>query len=488
MNNNHSIHTLPVIISVFFFWGFVAAGNGILIPVYKEYLNLEQSQTMLIDFAFYVAYAVGTLIYLMVSEYLGCDLLNKIGYKNGIALGLCISASGTLLFIPAANYESFYILISGLFIVGLGFSLQQTAANPLVINIGNPQKGAQRLSLAGGVNNIGTMVGPILLTLALFGSVNSGTSKLDIQSIKIPYLILGGAFFLVALIFKYSSVPNNVLHHSSNEENTHSHSTDVPDNFNTYESRKKITKYPQLILGMIAIFVYVGAEVSTVSNLPEYMRQELGIGSDEVAPYVSLFWASLMIGRWASAASNFSDARNIKSLLGFIFPYLAFALFLLVNYLYGTNVQQFLIYIPVILILVCADYFTKHHPALQLLVFSLLAVLALLIGMISGGWISVYAFISVGLFCSTLWPCIFTLAIAGLGTHTNKGSGLLIMMIMGGGIISVFQGFLAKENLLGIQHSYWLIICCFVYLGWYALKAKSILKNQGIVYEAGIGH
>lgn len=477
MNSNNPLHTLPVIISVFFFWGFVAAGNGILIPVYKEHLHLEQWQTMLIDFAFYVAYTIGSIVYMLVSNYIGKDLLNTIGYKNGIALGLFISALGTLLFIPAANYESFYIMISGLFIVGLGFSLQQTAANPLVINIGNPKKGAQRLSLAGGINNIGTTIGPLLLALALFGSVNSSSDKLDIQSIKIPYLILGAAFLLVALVFKISPVPQ----------------TNHPDKYeeaenNTSSSVKLIIQYPQLIFGMIAIFVYVGAEVSTASNLPEFMRQEMGIGAGSVAPYVSLFWASLMIGRWASAAGTFSNDKKVKSILGFILPYLAFSLFLLVNDLTNTDTQQFLVYLPVILVLALADFFTKHSPSMQLLVFSILAIISLLIGIFAGGWVSVYAFISVGLFCSTLWPCIFTLAIAGLGKHTNRGSGFLIMMIMGGGIISVLQGILARENLLGIQHSYWLVVLCFIYMAWYAVKVKAVLKKQGIEYETSIGN
>src|SRR4051812_29054770 len=149
-----STTNLIILISVFFFWGFVAASNDILIPVFKEKLNLEQWQSQMISFAFYVAYTVGSVIYVLLSKANGGDILNKIGYKNGIALGLFISACGTLLFYPAAQMTSFPLMISGLFIVGLGFSLQQTAANPLVITIGDSKKGAQRLSLAGGVNNV----------------------------------------------------------------------------------------------------------------------------------------------------------------------------------------------------------------------------------------------------------------------------------------------------------------------------------------------
>src|SRR5215210_3938810 len=163
------------LISVFFFWGFVAASNDILIPVFKEKLQLEQWQSQMISFAFYVAYTVGSIIYFVVSRASGGDILNRLGYKNGISLGLTISALGTLLFYPAAQTGSFLLMITGLFIVGLGFSLQQTAANPLAIVMGDPKTGAQRLSMAGGINNFGTTIGPLLVSYAIFGTVTGDT-------------------------------------------------------------------------------------------------------------------------------------------------------------------------------------------------------------------------------------------------------------------------------------------------------------------------
>src|SRR6187455_1575496 len=166
MANKSNLSALPVLISVFFFWGFVAASNDILIPVFKEKLNLEQWQSQMISFAFYVAYTVGSLIYYLISSMSGGDLLNRIGYKNGIAGGLCISALGTLLFYPAAESSSFLLMITGLFVVGLGFSLQQTAANPLAIVMGDRRTGSQRLSMAGGINNFGTTLGPVVVSLA----------------------------------------------------------------------------------------------------------------------------------------------------------------------------------------------------------------------------------------------------------------------------------------------------------------------------------
>ncbi|MCX6290439.1 MAG: MFS transporter [Bacteroidetes bacterium] len=470
--NSASKSSLPVLISVFFFWGFVAASNDILIPVFKEKLNLEQWQSQLISVAFYVAYTVGSIIYFLVSKATGGDILNRIGYKNGIAFGLVFSALGTLLFYPAAMTSSFGLMISGLFVVGLGFSLQQTAANPLAINIGDPKKGSQRLSLAGGINNIGTTIGPVIVSLAIFGSLKAGAKLENLESVKTPYLFLGAAFLIVAAIFKFSSLPNKIIH----EEETSAASS-------KYLQRKSALNYPQLWLGMIGIFLYVGVEVSTASNLPEFMRQHLHTTTDQVAPYVSLFWASLMIGRWSGAVGAFDLKKGTKQILRFFLPYAAFAVFLFVNFLANHDLEPFYLYFFVIIAIIIGDILSKGNPARQLVIFSALGITSLIIGILSDGMVSVYAFISVGLFCSTLWPCIFTLAIAGLGKRTNDGSSFLIMMIMGGGLVSWLQGYLAKDDLLGIQWSYLTGVFCFAYLAFYGWRARQILKLQGIDYD-----
>ncbi len=464
---------LPTIISVFFFWGFVAASNDILIPVFKEKLNLEQWQSQMISFAFYVAYTVGSLIYYLISRGTGGDLLNRIGYKNGIAGGLCISALGTLLFYPAAETSSFLLMITGLFIVGLGFSLQQTAANPLTIVLGDPKKGSQRLSLAGGINNIGTTIGPLIVSLAIFGTIDTSKASISsIEGVKVPYLILGAAFLIVAVIFKFSSIPDKINVKAGDDSKQ-----------SAIEDRKSVFNYPQLVMGMIGIFVYVGVEVSTASNLPEYMRQHLNTPTDQIAPYISLFWASLMIGRWTSSVGIFNINSTSKKILNFVMPYLAFGFYMLVNIIAGHDIQPLYLYSVVIVALLIGDLLSKGNPARQLLIFSAMGITALMIGMLTEGMVSVYAFISVGLFCSTLWPCIFTLAIAGLGKHTNEGSGLLIMMIMGGGIISLLQGWLAGDNYLGIQWSYLVGVACFLYMAFYAVRVKTVLKKQGIDYD-----
>ncbi|HQR93549.1 MAG: MFS transporter [Bacteroidetes bacterium 24-39-8] len=484
MNQKTNWSQFGTLITVFFFWGFVAASNDILIPVFKKAFTLTQLQSQLVAVAFYVAYTVGSLIYVGVSSAIGGDLLNKIGYKNGIALGLGISAVGTLLFYPAAtDGGSFNLMITALFIVALGFSLQQIAANPLAVVIGDPKTGSQRLNMAGGINNFGTTIGPLLVSFAIFGSVSSGNTDASIESVKTPYLILGAAFLLVAIFFKFSSIPNKIDLENVAEKEAESGSKLM--------HKKSAIQYPQLVMGMIGIFVYVGVEVSTASNLPEYMRQHLGIQTEQIAPYISLYWASLMIGRWTASVGAFGVSASKAKVLNFVMPYLAFAVFLIVNTIAQHDMTQFYIYGLVIIAMIAGDILSKGSPARMLLIFSSMGIVALVIGMLTSGMVSVFAFISVGLFCSTLWPCIFTLAVAGLGKHTNQGSSLLIMMIMGGGVIAALQGWVADDSMLGIQYSYIVGALCFAYLAFYAIRVKSILKSQGIDYDVkatGGGH
>lgn len=465
---------LVTLIVIFFFWGFVAASNDILIPVFKRALDLSQLQSQMISFAFYVAYTVGSILYFVISGLLKRDILSLIGYRNGLALGLLISAAGTLLFIPASNNASFPLLISGLFTVGLGFSLQQIAANPLAIQMGDPSKGNMRLSLAGGINNVGTTIGPVIVSFAIFGGISNPDQALNLEAVQIPYLVLGVAFVLAAVFFKFSSVPDRIGGETQNKGG----------------GIMETLRYPQVVLGMIAIFLYVGVEVSTASNLPEFMKQKLGTPESAVAPYVSLFWASLMIGRWTSAAGAFDLKESTKLKLSLLLPFAAFGVFAFANVIGGHSIQSLYPYLLIVVILAVADAVSEGKPARQIIIYSTLGIAALMIGIFASGMTSVFAFISVGLFCSTLWPCIFTLGIAGLGEKTNTASSLLIMMIMGGGVISLVQGALSSEKMLGIQHSYWVGVVCFAYLAFFAFYVGKILKKRGISFDAteGGGH
>jgi FHS family L-fucose permease-like MFS transporter len=463
------------LVTVFFFWGFVAASNDILIPVFRKAFDLTQSQSMYVSVAFYVAYTVGAFLYMGISFLTKKDIVSRLGYKNSLATGLVISALGTLLFYPAANTGSFPLMLSGLFIVGLGFSLQQTVANPLAIALGPIRTGSQRLTLAGGINNFGTTIGPLIVSYALFGDPAATNPQVNIEDVKIPYLILGAAFVLVAILLKFSSLPN----HPPTEE-------DIVEEFKGPE--KSALQYPQLLMGMLAIFLYVGVEVSTAANLPAYLEKDLGFLTKDVAPYISLYWASLMIGRWGGAVEAFTDNKSLQKIFKFVAPYLAFGVFLGVNAIAKHDLAPFYVYAVIILVLIAADLASKGNPATMLMLFSLLGIAALVTGMLTSGNVSVYAFTSVGLFCSTLWPCIFTLAVSGLGKKTTQGSNFLIMMIMGGGLVSLVQGMVADAT--NIKASYIVGVVCFAYLAFYAITVKGILRRQGISFDTKIsgGH
>lgn len=447
---------LITLISVFFFWGFVAAGNDILIPVFKAKFQMEQWQSMLISFIFYIGYTIGSVIYLYVSSILKVDVLQKIGYKKGIALGLLISAVGALVFLPAALYVSYELTLLGLFIIALGFSLQQTAANPLAVFLGKPEDGNKRLSLAGGVNNIGTTIAPFMLSYAIFGSNTQDIEavNIDIGAVKIPYLVLCVAFVLAAILFYMARIPE----------------PKQDENFG--DVKKSALAFPQLKWGMLAIFLYVGVEVSTGANLGEFMKIEMKMPDNKIAPFVGLFWASLMIGRWSSAADAFSISSNLRNLLRIVLPFIAFGIFLGALYFSNTPIKPFLWYAPLILVLIIANFLSSGNAARQLLIYSILGALCLIVGMfLPNPQHAVFAFMAVGLFCSTLWPCVFTLAVDKLGNSASQGSSFLVMMIMGGGIISMFQAGLA-DFALGIRYSYVVGILCFGYLAWYAIKAQ----------------
>jgi len=449
------------LISVFFFWGFVAASNGILIPLFKDKFTLTQFQSQLVDLAFYAAYAVGSIIYFFTSRAIG-DPINKIGYKKALILGLLISAVGSLFFIPAASLNSYPLLLCALFVIGLGFALQQIVANPFVINFGAKETGAQRLSLAGGINSFGTTIGPVLLSYALFGNINApAAADSSLEAVKIPALILFALFILCASILWFSKLP----------EVTNSEKLDKD---------LGALKYPQLTLGMIAIFVYVGVEVTIQSNMGALlaMPEIKGIDHTKISHFISLYWGSLMIGRWTGALAVFNFSKTVKIIMQFITPFIAFGVIYGVNYLRGSNVDDFLFYIPYILLATAIFIFSGDNPARTLMILSLTACAMMIVGLVSTGNLALYSFISGGLFCSVMWPCIFALAINGLGKYTNQGSSLLIMMILGGAIIPPFQGFLV--DVLNPHLSYIITVFCFAYLAWYAFKVTSIFKKQGV--------
>ena len=635
-NKNHK-QALYTLVTVFFFWGFIAASNGVFIPFCKSYFNIDQFQSQLVDFAFYGAYYFGALLLFIISNSRGSDIINKWGYKNTIIYGLLLSALGAAIMYPAVNgaqqgdSDVFYYVLGAFFIVALGISLQQTAANPFAISLGDPEKASNRLNFAGGVNSFGTAIGPIVIALILFGTAPKSSEELkcmisngeiSLSTIQYLYLSVGGLFLAAAALFFFSkklpeakdegkfetaNKAKNLLitlsvliiffftlvfltYTGKNndsmvkiEDQIDLHKNDIKsyyysdyyldkvvsgkdsissfinnnqldieklecainqkelviyqsmidslDNskliidkkselkllkepieqkrlfylfgsllvilFGLYYAYVKSAKnskewgamqYPQLVLGMIAIFVYVGVEVTIQSNLGELLKfvdnikdnlNPLGLpvmSDGELAPLISLYWGSLMIGRWTGAIVIFNPSDKLKTWLYILVPYLAFGLVLLLNSSSGFDVSNLFWYAILVAIQIAGFFLGKDKPTSTLKIFGVLGVIAMLIGLFSSGYIALFAFISGGLFCSIMWPCIFSLSIKGLGKYTSQGSSFLIMMILGGAIIPPLQGKLA--DIIGIHESYWVTVFCFLYLIIFAEKTKKIFQKS----------
>jgi FHS family L-fucose permease-like MFS transporter len=554
--NSGALSTLVV---VFFFWGFIASSNSVFIPFCKHKFNLDQFQSQLVDFAFYLAYYVGALGLFAYGAFGGKDLVGKWGYKKSIVYGLLFSAIGAAAMIVAVNANTFTGMLVGLFIVALGFSLQQTAAQPFAIALGDPSTGASRVNLAGGINSFGTSIGPIVVALALFGSAAAITddqiAALSLSKVVILYTAVGILFLAAAAMFHFSKkVPPGISEEKIEPANKALYlllimtgvliimfvpifssykidPTTLTDagrhdlettrlkwlfgalatvvlgllyaNFKAQKNENGwgAMKYPQLVLGMLALFVYVGAEVSIGSNLGELLKQaDFGsIPSSKIAPYISMYWGSMMIGRWAGAISAFEFKSNTKKILTVIVPLVAFGIVIGVNSIAQYDMTPLYMYIVCIFIQIAAFFLSQDKPAKTLLIFSLIGVVSMLIGVFTKGDIAIYAFLTGGIACSIMWPCIFSLSIAGIGKYTTQGAAFLIMMILGGGIIPPIQGklsdFLQSSHLdtpgYGIHNSFWVPVFCFVYILIFAISVKGILKKQGINYdetEAVAGH
>lgn len=443
----------------------MAASNGIFIPFCKTHFQLSQFQSQLIDLAFYIAYFVGSLLLFAYQQIAKVDWLNRIGYKTGIIYGLITSAVGALCMIAALHSGSYWLILAAFFVIALGFSLQQTCGQPFAIALGAPETASQRLNLAGGINSVGTTIGPLVLAYLLFGTVTNQNTDVSLITVDKVYMFLSILFLGVAFFLYMSDIPR-------------------VESTEPVEPGAGALKYPQLTFGMLAIFVYVGVEVTIQSNfgallaLPEFG----GYTQAQIAPFISLYWGSLMIGRLTGATSLFNVSKAMRSALSIIMPFTFFALILGINKLAGHDVSELYIYFAPIAVCVAALFIGDNKPARTLFIFALMGITAMVVGMNSTGKLAVFAFVSGGLACSIMWPCIFTLAVTGLGKYTSQGSTFLIMMILGGAIIPPFQGWLA--DVFGIHQSYFITIFLFGYLAFYAIKARQVLKSQSLDFES----
>ncbi len=413
-NQKNYLPELTVLTSLFFMWGFLTCLNDILIPHLQNVFELNYFESMLVQFTFFLAY-------FLISLPSG-KLVEKVGYKKGIVIGLITAGIGTLIFYPAAGLRSYPVFLLAFFILASGITLLQVAANPYVTILGKPETASSRLNLTQAFNSLGTTVAPYFGSLLILSTAVKTAEELakmtpaeveaykaaEAAAVQYPYLGLAAVLFIIAGIFAVIKLPQIEASTVQSGEG----------NGNYDEIHDSAWSYKHLLLGAIGIFVYVGAEVAIGSFLVKYfVSLDSSMLEMEAGKMVSFYWGGAMVGRFI-----------------------------------GSAVQR------------------KIKPGTVLGFNAIMASLLVLTSMFTFGKVAMWSMLLVGLFNSIMFPTIFSLAIRGLGKHTGHASGILCMAIVGGAVIPVIQGLIADS--IGIHHAFILPVLCYLFIAYYGFKGS----------------
>lgn len=436
---------------LFFMWGFMTVFNDILIPRFKDAFTLDYFHAMLVQFAFFGAYFIGSLLYFAISVATG-DPIARIGYKNGVVIGLMISAVGSAIFWPAATLLSYPLFLLALFVVGLGFAMLQIAANPYVTILGPERTASSRLNLAQAFNSLGTTLGPLAGGYLIF-QYFARTGAHGADSVKAPYLAFCVVFFILAVIFFFVHLP------------------DIGEG--KIEPGFAALKFPHVDLGIVAIFMYVGGEVAVGSSIINFLGNPkvAGLTQLEASGYVSLFWFGMLIGRFMGAVELSDLYQRTKQLLLAAIPAAAFAILVMIR---GWTTAR--MYLP--LLLLCWVLFQggKSLAGRTLMIFSLAVVALLATAIFADGPVAMWCVIGVGLFTSIGWSNTFSLAIEGTGIYKSQASSLLVMAILGGAILPPIQGHIADR--WNLQVSYVVPLIAYAYVAFYGWKGHKVGRRS----------
>ena len=407
-----------IMVLLFFLWGFMTVCNDLLIPRFKSAFALSYFQAMLVPLAFFGAYFTGALLYFLASVLAG-DPLARMGHQNGVVLGLLISAAGSALFWPAASAPAYPLFLLALFIVGLGFAVLQIAANPYVALLGPERTAASRLNLAEAFNSVGTTIGPLAGGYLIFDYfARSGAH--GAESVKRPYLWFGLTLLLLAAVFWRLRLPRV--------------------GGGRIERGVGALKYPHVVLGGVALFLYVGGEVSVGSLIINFLGQPgiAGLSELEASSYVSLYWGGLLIGRFMGAvALSALPPRRLQFWLA-AFPLAGFLV------LWGLRGGEAVWgYLPFLALCWLLFQFSRARAGRTLLLFSAMAAALLFVALLAGGRLALWCVVGVGLFASIGWPNTFALALEGTGLYQGQASAWLVMGILGGGVLPPLLGGMA---------------------------------------------
>jgi len=438
---------------LFFMWGFMTVFNDILIPRFKDAFTLDYFHAMLVQFAFFGAYFIGSLLYFAISVVIG-DPIARLGYKNGVVIGLLISAAGSALFWPAAASLSYPLFLAALFVVGLGFAMLQIAANPYVTILGPERTASSRLNLAQAFNSLGTTLGPLVGGYLIF-QYFARTGAHGTDSVKVPYLAFCLVFTFLAAIFFFVRLPN------------------IGEG--KIEPGFAALKFPHVTLGVVAIFLYVGGEVAIGSSIINFLGQPnvAGLTQLQASGYVSLFWGGMLIGRFMGAVELSDMSPSRKRLLLSAIP---IAACLLLGVIRGWEIV--LHYLPFVVLCWVLFQFGKSLAGRTLMIFSLTVVALLVTAILAGGKLAMWCVIGAGLFTAIGWSNTFSLAIEGVGIYKSQASSLLVMAILGGAILPPLQGYIADR--WNLQVSYIVPVIAYAYVAFYGWKGHRIGRQLSV--------
>jgi MFS transporter, FHS family, L-fucose permease len=473
---------LTVLTTLFFMWGFLTCLNDILVPHLKAIFDLSYAKVMLIQFAFFGAYFVFSIP--------SAKLIDWIGYQRSMVVGLLTMGLGAFLFVPAASAPSYPLFLVALIVLAAGITCQQVAANPYVTVLGNPATASSRLNLTQAFNSLGTFLAPFFGGLLILSAAPKTIEEIralapdalqayrlhEAATVKTPYVGLGIVLVLLATAigsFRLPKIPH--AQHQIGEK--------VNDS---------IWKHPNLIFGAIAIFVYVGAEVSIGSFLVNYFGQpEIGGLTEKLASsFVAFYWGGAMIGRFIGSGVLRGTKTAYVSLVSAVGALLVLISYLVSGHAVASNQSEFVAFLwRIVRILVAA----RPLFVLVTVVAAILAIAAIMRGgrvvvktglllgicaiaasilvavsMLNTGQVAMWSIILVGFFNSIMFPSIFTLGVVELGPLTGDGSGIMIMAIVGGAIVPLAQGAIADR--IGIHHAFFLPVICYLYILLFALS------------------
>ena len=464
-NRNYTVPLITITL-LFFMWGFITCMNDILIPYLKQLFKLTFFESMLVQFCFFGAYFIGSLIYFLISISKG-DPINKLGYKKGILFGILLAALGCVLFYPAATFSYYPLFLGALFILGLGFTVLQITANAYVSLLGSEESASSRLNMTQAFNAFGTTIAPVLGGHLIFEFFSAPDGSFSAVATRIPYLIFAGILLLVGLLISRVKLPSFRM----GEE-------EIVKGWGALQ-------FSHLKFGVFAMFCYVGGEVAVGSFIISFLEQPQIMNFTEVISknYLALYWGGAMIGRFLGAISlnqSLSQEKKALYMLG-----AAGAVFLVIFSIVNLSFAQISFFLVFIMLNFIAFFIGKAAPARTLSIFASVNVLLLISAMVNHGELAMYSILGIGIFNSIMFSNIYTLAISGLGKYTSQGSSLVVMAILGGAIVPIFQGYLADQ--FGVQHSFIIPVFCYLVIlifGIYCTKYLSHVQST----ESKSGH